>query len=163
MNDANFNWDAAAFFERLTGLNVFAKTHKYRFARVSSLEGFHGALGNMTSTSAFVAVSDTSQGGLDIENTPHTRRVKTVFLAKRHAVDDMMARERCMDNMRELFRQFMSVLIQEKTKLEENNIFIDPEYRLPRLTDISSLAALVPSSRLHLTHTQTSHIIPTNG
>lgn len=126
MNDLNFNWNAAAFFERLTGLNVFAKTHGYRFARVSSLDGFHGALGKMNSTSAFVAVSDTSQGGLDIENTPHTRRVKTVFLAKRHAVDDMIARERCMDNMRELFRQFMSVLIMEKTKLEENNIFIDP-------------------------------------
>lgn len=28
--------------------------------------------------------------------------------------------------MRELFRQFMSVLILEKTKLEENNVFIDP-------------------------------------
>lgn len=126
MNDANFNWDAAAFFERLTGLNLFAKQHQYRFSRVSSLEGFHDALGKMISAPAFVAVSDTSQGGLNIENTPHTRRVKTVFLAKRHAVDDMKARERCMDNMRELFRQFMSVLIQEKTKLEENNIFIDP-------------------------------------
>lgn len=49
-----------------------------------------------------------------------------MFLAKRHAVDDMKARERCMDNMRELFRQFMSVLLQEKTRLEENNIYIDP-------------------------------------
>lgn len=126
MNPANFNWDAAAFFERLTARNRFAKNNNYRFARVSSLEGFHDALGQMASSTALVAVSDTSQGGLDIENTPHTRRVKTVFLAKRHAVDDMKARERCMDNMRELFRQFMSVLILEKTKLEENNIFIDP-------------------------------------
>ena len=126
MNDSNFNWNAAAFFERLTGLNRFAKDNAYRFSRVSSLGGFHDALGSMTSTQAFVAVSDTSQGGLDIENTPHTRRVKTVFLAKRHAVDDMKARERCMDNMRELFRQFMSVLLQEKTRLEENNIYIDP-------------------------------------
>lgn len=126
MNDANFNWDAAAFFERLTSLNRFAKNNAYRFSRVSSLEGFHGALGEMKSSTAFVAVSDTSQGALDIENTPHTRRVKTVFLAKRHAVDDMKARERCMDNMRELFRQFMTVLIQEKIRLEEHNIFIDP-------------------------------------
>ncbi len=126
MNDSNFNWNAAAFFERLTGLNRFAKEHSYRFSSVSSLEGFHDALGSMTSTTAFVAVSDTSQGGLDIENTPHTRRVKTVFLAKRHAVDDMKARERCMANMRELFRQFMSILILEKTKLEENDIFLVP-------------------------------------
>lgn len=125
MNKSNFNWDAAAFFEKLTAQNRFARDNAYRFARVSSLEGFHGALDDMLSTQAFVAVSDTSQGAIDIENSPHTRRVKTVFLAKRHAVDDMKARERCMENMRELFRQFMSVLILEKTKLEENNIFID--------------------------------------
>ena len=126
MNESNFNWDAAAFFEKLTSSNVLAQKHEYRFVRVSSLDGFHDALGSMASSMAFVAVSDTSQGALDIENTPHTRRVKTVFLAKRHAVDNMKARERCMENMRELFRQFMSVLIQEKTRLEENNIFIDP-------------------------------------
>ena len=42
-----------------------------------------------------------------------------------HAIDDMAQREAAMDNMRELFRQFMSVLILEKTRLEENNIFID--------------------------------------
>ena len=125
-NTSNINWDASSFFERLTGMNRFAQKHAYRFSRVSSLEGFHGALGEMTSTTAFVAVSDISQGGIDIENSPHTRRVKTVFLAKRHAVDDMKARDRCMDNMRELFRQFMSVLIQEKTRLEENNVFLDP-------------------------------------
>lgn len=126
MNKSNFNWDAAAFFEKLTAQNRFARDNDYRFARVSSLEGFHGALGEMASTTALVAVSDTSQGAIDIENSPHTRRVKTVFLAKRHAVDNMKARELCMDNMRELFRQFMSVLNLEKTKLEENNIFIDP-------------------------------------
>lgn len=125
MNGANFNWDAAAFFERLTAANKFAQEHGYRFARVSSLDGFHAAIGSMQSSKAFVAVSDESQGALDIENTPHTSRVKTIFLAKRHAVDDMNARERALDNMRELFRQFMSVLLLEKTCLAENNLFID--------------------------------------
>lgn len=122
----NINWDASGFFEHLTVNNRFARDNGYRFSRVSSLEGFHGALGTMRSTTAFVCVSDTSQGGIDLENTPHTRRVKTVFIAKRHAVDDMKARENCMNNMRELFRQFMSVLIQEKTRLEQQCIYIDP-------------------------------------
>lgn len=126
MNSPNFNWDSAGFFERLSRQNRFAVDNAYRFARVSSLEGFHDALGSLTSASAFIAVSDSSQGSLDIENTPHTRRIKTVFLAKRHAVDDMKARERCMDNMRELFRQMMSALILEKTRLEHDNIYIDP-------------------------------------
>lgn len=126
MKDSGFNWSATGFFERLAGQNRFAKANGYRFSRVSSLEGFHDALGTMLSSKAFIAVSDESQGGIDIENTPHTRRVKTIFLARRHAADDMKARELALGNMRELFRQFMSVLILEKTRLEENNIFIDP-------------------------------------
>ena len=126
MNHSNFHWDAAAFFERLTARNRLAKAHEYRFARVSSLEGFHEALGTMHSSKAFVAVSDESQGGLDIENTPHTRRVKTIFLARRHPVADVKARERMLEGMRELFRQFMTVLCLEKIRLEENSIFIDP-------------------------------------
>lgn len=121
----NINWDAAAFFERLTSSNRHAQESGYVFARVSSLEGFHGALNKMYSAQAYVAVDDTSQGYMAIDNSPHTRRVKTVFLAMRHAEDDMEAREKCMANMRELFRQFMSVLLMERTRLAENCVFMD--------------------------------------
>ena len=38
----------------------------------------------------------------------------------------MEDRRLAMDNMRELFHQFISVLILEKTRLEENNVFLDP-------------------------------------
>ena len=30
MNKANINWDASAFFERLTGMNRFAREHAYQ-------------------------------------------------------------------------------------------------------------------------------------
>ena len=43
----------------------------------------------------------------------------------RHKVDDAKARQACLDKMNELFRQFMSVLIQEKTRLRENSIYLD--------------------------------------
>ena len=163
MNKANINWDASAFFERLTGMNRFAREHAYRFARVSSLDGFHGALGEMTSTTAFVAVSDISQGGIDIENSPHTRRVKTVFLAKRHAVDDMKARDRCMDNMRELFRQFMWFSYRRKFGSKKTMFLSTLVSRFTRLTAISlpDVPALI--SRLRSTLILTSLIIPMNG
>lgn len=48
----NFNWDAAAFFERLTASNKHAQESGYRFERVSSLEGFHDAVSKMYSTKA---------------------------------------------------------------------------------------------------------------
>ena len=121
-----FNWDATAFFESLTKRNKFAQSKHFSFCRVSGLDGFEEALAKMLTKTAFVCVSDISQGFTDINNTPHTRRVKTVFMAMRHAIDNMAARQTCMDTMRELFRQYMSVLILEQTKLQEHCIYIDP-------------------------------------
>lgn len=125
MNDASFNWDAASFFARLTASNKFANANGFAFARVSSLEGFHTLISRATSAKAFVAVSDTSAGALDLNNAPHTRRVKTVFLFMRHAVDNADLRQACLAKMNELFRQFMSVVIQEQTRLRENCIYLD--------------------------------------
>lgn len=125
MNDNSFNWDAAAFFEKLTAANKLAKSKKFQFERVSSLEGFHALINGALATTAFVAVSDTSSGGTELNNSPHTRRIKTVFLFMRHKADDQKARQDCLDLMNELFRQFMSVLIQEKTRLRENSIYLD--------------------------------------
>lgn len=121
-----YNWDAAVFFERLTKSNRLASEKEFRFERVSSLEGYHTLISTSTSMKACVAVSDTSEGGTEMNNTPHTRRVKTVFLFMRHKADDMSARQKCLETMNELFRQFLSVLIQEKTRLSEDCIYIDP-------------------------------------
>lgn len=126
MIDNSFNWDAAAFFERLSHSNKFALANDFRFERVSSLEGFHSLISSALSTKALVAVSDTSSGGIDINNSPHTRRIKTVFLFMRHKMDDPVARQTALGKMEELFRQFMSVLILERTRLEENKIYLDP-------------------------------------
>lgn len=126
MNTYNYNWDAVNFFETLTDENLLAQEEKFTFCRVSGLDGFEEALESMQSSVAFVCVSDIAGGYTELNNTPRTRRVKTVFLAMRHALNDMAARQECMDTMRELFRQFMSKLILEKTKLEQHCIYLDP-------------------------------------
>ena len=122
----NFNWDATPFFERLTASNRLAQEKHFTFHRVSGLEGLEEALHTLQNVTAFVAVSDIAQGYTELNNTPHTRRVKTVFICMRHALDNMTARQQCMDMMRELFRQFMSVLIQERTRVEREHIYLDP-------------------------------------
>ena len=126
MNTYNYNWDAVNFFETLTDENLLARQEKFTFCRVSGLDGFEEALESMQSSVAFVCVSDIAGGYTELNNTPRTRRVKTVFLAMRHALNDMAARQECMDTMRELFRQFMSKLILEKTKMEQHCIYLDP-------------------------------------
>ena len=119
-------WDASEYFEQLTATNRLAKGERFTFCHVSGLDGFEEALAHMQRTTAFVCVSDIANGFTELNNTPHTRRVKTVFLAKRHKIDDMAARTRCMETLRELFRQYMSLLILEKTKLEQHCIYLDP-------------------------------------
>lgn len=119
-------WDASAFFESLTASNRLASAEGFAFCRVSGLDGFEEAVSQMQSTANFVCVSDIADGYTDLNNTPRTRRVKTVFLAMRHAAEDMEARGECMETMRELFRQFMSKLMLEKVKLDQSCIYLDP-------------------------------------
>ena len=117
-------WNAPGFFRSLTEANILAREHNFIFCTVSGLQGLEQAL-QYTQGNNFVFLSDISDGYMELNNTPHTRRIKTVFFAMRHAVDDLRGRERCMNIMRELFRQFMSRLIPEKIKLEENHIYLD--------------------------------------
>jgi hypothetical protein len=123
------DWNATQFFSELLANNKLAVTEGFTFCKVSGLEGFEEALAQMQTASAFVCVSDIADGYTELNNTPRTRRVKTVFLAMRHAAEDMEARSECMETMRELFRQFASQLILEKTRLEENCIYIDPRIK----------------------------------
>ena len=120
------DWSATDFFQSLINKNKLAKAENFTFCRVSGLEGFEEALHTFQSSTAFCCVSDIADGYMELHNTPRSRRIKTVFLAMRHAVDDMDARNACMETMRELFRQLMSVLILEKTKLEQSCIYLDP-------------------------------------
>lgn len=122
----NGRWDASKFFLRLTATNNLALAEGFTFCQVSGLEGFEEAVNRMQTRNAFVCVSDINDGYTELNNTPRTRRVKTVFLAMRHTAEDMDARNECMEIMRELFRQFMSQLILEKVKLEQNCIYLDP-------------------------------------
>lgn len=120
------DWYATDFFRNLCASNKLAQSEHFVFTQCSGLEGFEEALQEMQSSVAFCCVSDIADGYTELNNTPRTRRVKTVFLAMRHAAEDMDARNSCMEIMRELFRQFMSVLTLERVKLEQNCIYLDP-------------------------------------
>ena len=122
-NKTNFN--ATRFFELLTKTNKLTTSLDFGFCRVSGLEGFEEALASMQSTTNFVCVSDIANGYMELNNSPHCRRVKTVFIAMRHAIDDMDERTHCMETMQEIFRQFMSKLILQKTLLEDHHIYLE--------------------------------------
>ena len=120
------DWNAVQFFEDAMQCNLLAVKNGFIFCKVSGLEGFEEALHAMQQATAFCCVSDIADGYTELNNTPRTRRIKTVFLAMRHAIDDMDARQESMETMRELFRQMMSVVNLERFKLEQNYIYLDP-------------------------------------
>lgn len=120
------DWNATAFFESLCASNKLAQKEQFTFCQCSGLDGFEEAIAALQSATAICAVSDIADGYTELNNTPRTRRVKTIFLAMRHAVEDMDARNACMETMRELFRQFMSRLMLEKVRIEQDCIYIDP-------------------------------------
>lgn len=73
MNLKLSSWNATNFFRDLTARNKFATAQGFSFCRVSGLEGFEEALQAMQSTTAFVCVSDMSQGYIALANTPPTQ------------------------------------------------------------------------------------------
>lgn len=121
------DFDAVEFFRHLTESNKLAQKHGFQFSIVSGLEGFEDALQKSLDMTAMVAVDDTSQGDITIVNTPHKKYFKTVFLYMRHSALENWAeaREQCFSIMRELFRQFCSVIIRERTRLRLENVIIN--------------------------------------
>lgn len=118
-------WDAEGYFRRLVDINYLAVKHGFCFCRVSGLQGLEDMLRFNQVGNNFFAVSDTSDGYMTIDESARNRRVKTVFLAMRHAESDMEARAMCMYIMREIFRQLMTVLSRDRRISSRANVFID--------------------------------------
>jgi len=127
-------WSATDFFKSLTERNLLAVSKGFRFVQVSGLDGLEEAVASMQNTANFVFVVENAAGYTNLDNTPHTRRVRSVFIAMRHKHEDMQAHRRCMDIIAELHRQFCSALILERTRLEENMQYLDPRITLQEVS-----------------------------
>lgn len=124
MINNNYDWNAVDFFKRLSTKNKLSCSKDFKFKTVSGLDGFYDSLSGQNSPNT-ICVSDVSSGYTSLENTPSTRRVKTVFMSMRHAAENTAARDICLTTMREIFRQFMTVLLQESVQIAENHVRID--------------------------------------
>lgn len=127
------DWNAVNYFSSLTARNKLARKHNFYFCPVSGIENIEGVLHRMQNTANFVCVSETVEGGLNLNNTPHTRRIKDVFIIMRHQIDNIPARNECMAVMNELLRQFMSDLQLENTRLDNSRLYLEPQVRFTEL------------------------------
>ena len=127
-------WNALAFFEGVVAHNKLCLEKDFRCRAISGLEGLEEALASIQNTPNMVMVAENAAGYTMFENTPHTRKIRTVFIAMRHQHDDMAARQRCMDIIFEIHRQFCSRLIQERTRLEQNMQYLNPQVTLQEVS-----------------------------
>ena len=118
-------WNAEPLIKRLTLTNKLARQNHFEFCRVSSLAGLEGMLQRMQQAVALVCLADESDGNICLNNTRHSHFAKTVFLAIRYSMSDMDARDGAFRILREVFRQFLSVISQEKVRLQQKKIYLD--------------------------------------
>lgn len=127
---ATEEFDAGEFFSFLTENNLLCREYGFRFVTVSDIEGFGEALDTMQDYTPLIALSDTSAGQVSIYGAPVTRRVKTLFMFMPHPVNDadaMAGRARCFAVMREIARQFLSVLLLERTRFQHCGLVFSKE------------------------------------
>lgn len=130
------DFDARSLFRSLTDCNILARSHGFRFVEVSDIDGFADAIDTSDDNAPLVALSDTSAGAVSISGAPRTRRVKTVFLFMPHDIieeDHIAQRARAFAVMRELARQFLSVLIREATMLAQHGVTFIPQVAFEEL------------------------------
>lgn len=124
---------AGYFFRGLARKNRLVREIGFSFGSCSGLQGFYDALAAAGGSPNIIAVDDSSDGYTSLHNSPSRTSVKTVYMAMRHRMGDMAARNLALDRMREVFRQFMSALVREKTRLDELNIYIDPRIQFSEI------------------------------
>lgn len=127
-NKTPVGWDAFGYFSKLCKENKLCREYGFVPVRVSSLAGFEGAIGKFQNSPNLLCIEDESDGQINLNNTAHSVFVKTVYLSMRHPADPVNGQElrrQRLETMREIFRQFMSRLCKERTKLQQGFLYID--------------------------------------
>lgn len=121
--------------QKLTEKNKLCQDNGFQFCTVSDLEGFSDTLEAMQQYIPLVCVSDVLSGSISLDNAPATRTIQTVFLFMPHDIQEnyMANRQRCFSIMREIFRQFMTVLLLEITDLRLQGIYLDRDVQFTEI------------------------------
>lgn len=162
-------WNPLAFFKGLVETNKLCQLKGFKCVAVSGLEGMEEAIARMQSTPNLVMVAENAAGYTSFESTPHVTKYRTVFIAMRHAHDDMVARQNCMDIIFEIHRQFCTKIIQEDTRLKENAQYFDTRITLQEVSKYLvpdtaiCMFELGVNTYIDLRHKQDEWITPKNS
>jgi len=127
-------FDPIAYFQTLSGRLKLTKD-KYHFSKISGLSELEGILANRKQHLYHIAVDD-SENGVTMEGSGRgffERRSYTVFLCGVVKSDDMDARAAQLEELRSIYRKFLSKLLLDQS--QSGLMLIDtsrtPFYELP--------------------------------
>lgn len=109
-------FDAIRYFHDMTRKNKLARQHSFFPCTCSGLGSLEDVLTNLQRERAFVCVEDTNDSAVtQIGGGWFTRRVFTVFIMHRYDFGNMVDRETKLQLCRDIFHQFHSRMIHDKT------------------------------------------------
>lgn len=120
-------FNAVAYFQELTN-DLKETSADFDYTRVSSLENLEGVMGNMKRKANFIAVDDTADGVMVNKNGGYfERRPYFVFAIKNFPQGDMTLRQTRLEECRVIFRKFLTRMIRDKYRFQDNLIYLDME------------------------------------
>ena len=146
----DFNFEA--YVEDLTARNRLAADLGFRFHVVSGTDGLLDAMESLMDSSAFVAVSDDALTSGEASSTPSLVRQKLIIFVMRHAVGDDRARAKCLHTLRELARQFLARMLNDRWILAaDRGVMFEEEFQItePDKYFFSGAACLILNVAYH--------------
>lgn len=115
-------FDAIKYFTSMTEKNKLCQQEGFKAVVISSPQDLEGLIEHYRDGSRFVCISDTNTENLTSDDGTYgftKRRAFTVLILSAYEYADMDARQKELDLCREVFRQFVSRIINDKYTYEE--------------------------------------------
>ena len=127
MDDKN-TFDAQAYFKNLTERNKLAMQYGFYPCACSGINSLEDMLLNFQSKGAFVSVDDTNDSQISRQGAGFfAKRTITVFVLRRYKFGDMTSRKEALDVCRRLYRQFVSRLLVDSARIENDFTYLNTD------------------------------------
>lgn len=130
------------YFSMICAKSKLAQANNFLFSKVSGISGLEECVANAQHANAFFAMDDVTDGSVICKNGHFfTRKILTVILLKRFALQDQNSYNDSMEVCRELRRQIFSRLLRDRVLKEYKELtYIDLSQSLFRELEKATLA-----------------------
>lgn len=121
---ATTDFDIISYLENVTAENKICINNNFKFCTCSGVQALEGVLENYRNSPAFVCVDDSDDSNVFTHGSGwFRRRSVTIFFLARCSFKDAEDRIYWNDLCRELYRQFLSRLINDRHKFETSLVY----------------------------------------